>query len=48
MGEKMEGIKKVNEVEFEEVKKPGFLERFKLLFRGEGKKMVTVQPEDRG
>ena len=45
MGEKMEGIKKVNEVEFEEVKKPGFLERFKSLFRGEGKKMVTVQPE---
>lgn len=45
MGEKMEGIKEVNEVEFEEVKKPGFLERFKSLFKGEGKKMVTVQPE---
>ncbi len=44
----MEGIKIVNEVEFEEVKKPGFLERFKslkLLFRGGGEKMVTVQPE---
>ncbi len=40
----MEGIKETNEVEFEEVKKVGFLGSLKLLFK-KSPKMVTVQPE---
>ena len=40
----MEGIKIVNEVEFEEVKKPGFLERFKSLFRRKTERVVAEQP----
>lgn len=44
-GEKMEGTKGMAEVEFKEVKGPSFLERFKSLFKGGGKKMETVQPE---
>jgi hypothetical protein len=40
----MEGIKEVNEVEFEEVKKPGFLERFKSLFRRKTERAVAEQP----
>ena len=43
-GEKMEGIKEVNEVEFKEVKGPGFLERFKSLFRRKTERVVAEQP----
>jgi len=40
----MEGIKGISEVEFEEVKGPGFLERFKSLFRKKTKRVTEEQP----
>lgn len=45
MGEKMERATGTGEVEFEEVKKAGFLERFRLFFRRKNKKQVPEQPE---
>ncbi|MDI6916267.1 MAG: hypothetical protein QMC80_00540 [Thermoplasmatales archaeon] len=40
----MEGTKSMGEVEFEEVKGPGFLERFKSLFRRKTKRVAEEQP----